>query len=125
MQLLCFFTNFVLNMKWFFSILSIYMLAVFLTPCTDMVDHNTLQSANHIGDSAEQDNHDHSETPDNCSPFCVCNCCGSASVTVFHWNAISFSETKIIELSKHSSPYQSKFIPRYFGKIWQPPKVNA
>src|SRR5690606_5777379 len=112
------------DMKVFCSILTIYIMAVFLTPCADRYQKETFQSYSHSEELAHQDSHDHSKTTDMCGPFWLCNCCG-AVITVLPWNTINFSEIRIVELSKSNSPYISQFIPHYFGKIWQPPKINA
>ncbi|WP_149912585.1 DUF6660 family protein [Sphingobacterium cavernae] len=109
-------------MKVFFSILAIYMMAVFLMPCADTFEKETFQHNDYSEQS--QHSHDNSETKDFCSPFCLCNCCGTVSGVVFYWK-ISFSEIKTFELSKPNPQYISQFIPRYFGKIWQPPQINA
>ncbi len=64
------------NMKVFFSILAIYMMAVFLMPCTDMYEKESFQNHNHSEELTHKGSHDHQETTDMCSPFCLCGCCG-------------------------------------------------
>ncbi|MGV3762131.1 DUF6660 family protein [Parapedobacter sp.] len=104
-------------MRILFTLLAMYMLAVFLIPCADRYG---VQIAEY-----HQDSHDHTNETDMCSPFCLCNCCGAVSAVAFQWNGISFSEIKAIELTKPNPPYISQFIPYYIGEIWQPPKINA
>ncbi|WP_068599335.1 DUF6660 family protein [Vaginella massiliensis] len=113
------------NMKVFYSILAIYMMTVFLMPCTDMYEKDNFQNHNHSEELTHQGSHDHQEKPDICSPFCLCGCCGMVSGIVLQWNVYNLVKAKTFELSKPEIYYKSIFIPCYFGKIWQPPKVNA
>lgn len=112
-------------MKVFFSILAIYMMAVFLMPCTDMYEKESFQNHNHSEELAHKASHDHQEKPDMCSPFCLCACCGAVSGIVLQWNTYSFGKIKTFELSKPEAYYKSIFTPSYLGEIWQPPKINA
>lgn len=86
-------------------------------PCADSYAKETL--------AAQQGSHDHPAAADLCGPFCLCNCCGTGSGAVFQWEAINSGEIRATDLAKPISPYISLFTPRYFGEIWQPPKVNA
>lgn len=113
-------------MKALFTILAIYMMAVFLMPCADAFQKDVLQNNNaaHVTSDKEH-NHDHSETADLCSPFCVCNCCGTVPVMFFSLNTIKFLQINKSVLSKETPHYTSQFIPNYFGEIWQPPQITA
>ncbi|HWK99620.1 MAG TPA: DUF6660 family protein [Parapedobacter sp.] len=112
-------------MRVFFSILAIYMMAVFLMPCADRYKMEAFQIHNEAAEATLQGSHDHPDNADACSPFCLCNCCGAISGLVFHWNVISFSEIRPVEMAKPNPQYISLFIPRYIGEIWQPPKISV
>lgn len=60
----------------------------------------------------------HSDTKDNCSPFCICTCCSNSFSMEFQTilNTSIPSEDSIIHLQDnyHFNPLLS---------IWQPPKV--
>lgn len=113
------------NMKVFYSILAIYMMTVFLMPCTDMYEKDNFQNHNHSEELTHQGSHDHQETTDMCSPFCLCGCCGIVSGIVLQCNVYSLVKAKTFDLSKPKVYYKCTFISHYLGKIWQPPKINA
>ena len=113
------------NMKVFFSILAIYMMAVFLMPCTDMYEKESFQNHNHSEELAHKASHDHQEKPDMCSPFCLCGCCGMVSGIVLQESLSDLGKLIDLDLSTFVTYYKPVFIPRYFGEIWQPPKINA
>lgn len=113
-------------MKAFFTILAIYMMAVFLMPCADTFQKDAFQNNKVTHEAAAKEhNHEHSETADLCSPFCVCNCCGTVPGMVFTISTISFLQIDKPVLSKETPHYTSQFIPHYFGEIWQPPQITA
>jgi hypothetical protein len=60
-------------MKFFATILSLYILLLTAIPCVDHPEDHTLQKIE-ITQSAT-DNHQHEG--DQCSPFCTCDCCVS------------------------------------------------
>ena len=113
------------NMKVFSSILALFMMALFVMPCADMYEKNVFNIQEHSTELTHQGSHDHQETTDMCSPFCLCGCCGIVSGIVLQWNVYNLVKAKTFELSKPEIYYKSIFIPCYFGKIWQPPKINA
>ncbi|PPL04806.1 hypothetical protein SAMN05444682_101600 [Parapedobacter indicus] len=118
-------------MKFFSSILAMYMMVLFVTPCDDNFEedvfhgheHTTEASHNHHDHS--HDDHDHSDTTDMCTPFCVCGCCGAISGIVLQESLSDIGEVIDFDLSTFITYYKPVFIPRYFGEIWQPPKINA
>lgn len=88
-----------------------------------MYEKNVFNNQEYSTEITHQDTHDHTES-DLCTPFCLCGCCGMVSGVVLQWNVYSLVK-KTFELSKPEIYYKSIFIPHYFGKIWQPPKINA
>lgn len=112
-------------MKVFYSILALYMMALFITPCADLYKKDVSQDRNHSTQIAHQNNDNHSETTDLCTPFCLCDCCGVMSSVDHQLNVFNIGKIKSFDLSKSKVYYKSVFIPHYFGKIWQPPKINA
>ncbi len=90
-----------------------------------MYEKENSQNHNHSEELTHQESHSHQETTDMCSPFCLCGCCGIVSAAVLQWNVPNIEKAKSFDLSKPEIYYTSTFVPRYFGEIWQPPKVNA
>ena len=109
-------------MKFFTVIFSIYILALSVMPCSDA--YNDCKDNTEFSDNSQSHSHK-SDTNDICSPFCLCDCCGMVSGIVLQWNVYNLVKAKTFELSKPEIYYKSIFIPCYFGKIWQPPKINA
>lgn len=101
------------------------MMAVFLMPCADSFGTEDFSASNTIANSIDHQTHDHTETEDFCSPFCLCNCCGIAKIVDFRWNAYQFDDVKIVELTIIKPEYVSQFVSHYLGEIWQPPQLNS
>ena len=123
MSLHCFFYTFVNYMKVFFSIMAVYMMTVFLVPCADMFDGEAFQSKDNTEAVAHNHDHEHSDKTDLCSPFCMCNCCGTFTIAALKISFASFLQLKVTELPKLKPHYISQFIPHYFGEVWQPPQI--
>ena len=89
-----------------------------------MYEKESFQNHIHSEELAHKASHEHQETTDMCSPFCLCDCCGMVSGIVLQWNVYSLVK-KTFDLSKPKVYYKCTFISRYLGEIWQPPKINA
>lgn len=106
-------------MKYLAVVLSFYLLALAVMPCDEQgdcysqeTDHSALVDFGHS---------DHEEDTDNCSPFCICACCGH-SVTVPDF---SVSLPSLIPFpSKNLSVYAAVFISGGLFQIWHPPKIG-
>lgn len=61
-------------MRYFAFILSLYITALSLVPCTDGMPQNFNQSDIEI--TTTEHDHNHSDLQDDCTPFCTCACCG-------------------------------------------------
>ncbi|RZJ65215.1 MAG: hypothetical protein EOO50_14655 [Flavobacterium sp.] len=69
----------------------------------------------------DHENHDQSHA-DQCSPFCVCNCCG-AQILTFE-NIQTFQAAIILEIAiRQEIHYTSPFASSFSGSIWQPPQI--
>lgn len=100
----------------------VYLVLLMSQPCKDVV-----AQASQCGDEPEVSAHfessNHQETAeDECSPYCMCSCCGQAVAR----NQTSFDTTFDVEttynaarLTTYSAPNGSLFPT----SVWQPPKV--
>lgn len=113
------------RMKVFSSIWAVYMMALFLMPCADKLANETRLPDDYAHALPDHAKHDHSQSADSCSPFCLCNCCGKITGVVLGLPALSTFDLKILEIIKPHSQYISGFIPYYVGEIWQPPQLNS
>jgi len=62
-------------MRLFVFILSLYITALSIVPCTDGISQTSTDADVEVSDN--EHNHNHSDHKDDCTPFCVCFCCGS------------------------------------------------
>ena len=61
-------------MRFLTIILSVYILVLSLAPCGDDID-----CSKHANNKTEQTSDTHDHKSENCSPFCICACCGHIS----------------------------------------------
>jgi hypothetical protein len=102
--------------KWTSTILSIVFLLLSCLPCADKDE--TFSSLKVSEYSSSKQHHDN----DTCSPFCVCNCCGTQSVAynaIYNFDFVLYK--KIVD--KQLPEYKSVFISNFLGSIWQPPQI--
>ncbi|WP_269225441.1 DUF6660 family protein [Flavobacterium eburneipallidum] len=98
-------------------IFSIYLIVLSCMPCADTEASNLSYSSQKITSNTDKHSHD---TTDACSPFCICNCCGSPVFVYYtHYNFSSFRNT----IDTKVSEYPSLLTSSYFGSIWQPPQL--
>ena len=97
-------------------ILSIYVLALSIIPCSDSItcsddDYN-------VELSQTEHSINHSDHHDFCTPFCTCACCGTL---------VSAPSTDLIDEVKTSAsgtyifPYRFNYFFEYTEGIWHPP----
>ncbi|TXH21148.1 MAG: hypothetical protein E6Q95_04325 [Chitinophagaceae bacterium] len=107
-------------MKWFATILCLYLSVLLVYPCSD----STMDCTKIVQDSTETAHHHNGKTNDSCTPFCFCSCC-SIQISAYHFNYSTLG----IPTKKYYSPLnvieEIKFISNYYGNIWQPPKIIA
>jgi hypothetical protein len=104
-------------MKFFATILSVYILFLVAIPCVDQPEDHTVQKMQNTQSPA--DNHQHDG--DQCSPFCTCDCCVSP---ILRQNFIVSLDSFSILLGCFSPEYSSAFVSCYTGSIWQPPQLS-
>jgi hypothetical protein len=63
------------SMKIIAGILAIVLFSLSVTPCADVSVHCEKDAT----EASHSHDHDHSEEgEDSCTPFCICNCCGTS-----------------------------------------------
>ena len=89
-------------------------------PCADRVECNDLAKT----EINTTENHkDHNHQTENCSPFCICTCCG-ISVTKYSPTNFTFKKINYFPLLKHYSFYKFNYSSIEVCNIWQPPKLS-
>lgn len=89
-------------------------------PCgDDIVTFSGIEdSISHI----ESNSHNHSpEEEDGCSPFCICQCCGS-SIDLPILSLISLKE--VINSLQLYNTYTSNYSFEFNGGVWHPPSIS-
>ena len=90
-------------------------------PCKDEAIHPVVTqfSKTHKTSDINKGKKSESDQKDDCSPFCVCNCCSTSYVQQIHSVlAVPFLNYK----SDYPSPKPSKFTDVSLP-VWQPPKL--
>lgn len=101
-------------------ILALYTLVLSLVPCSD--DISIISGGDHSISSIEDHSHSHeSETQDSCTPFCICQCCGS-SINLPLYAFIS-SNKKVVNSKKYPN-YISSYSFVFKEGVWHPPSVG-
>ena len=109
--------------KWLCHIFNIYLCVISCQPCTDI--HTTEVLTNLYITPLSADNHTncpHEKEGDNCSPFCVCSCCGY-SVSLPKYSAIVSVETLIIAGRQIIYPSDAFNLQEVYLHVWRPPIV--
>ncbi len=109
-------------MKLFCFIFYIYLVFLSVLPCSDREEcaknnkiEQTVFAANH---------HQYSHQAEQCTPFCICSCCG---VNGFELQTplFKFTEKKgFINKEKQNSIYAFVYSNEFTSNIWQPPKLS-
>ncbi|MFZ4861612.1 DUF6660 family protein [Sphingobacterium sp. Mn56C] len=122
-------------MKWFTLILTVYLSALFLVPCSDASNRcseNTmvgqlaqlqqLQPPEQLEQQQQQQHQHQDDRDDHCSPFCSCSCCG-VTIQQGIFKYIEFkTPVQVFKITKLCMPDFS--VPTtYNTSIWQPPRV--
>lgn len=90
-------------------------------PCGDEADcGRSAASKTELVVSMGHSNHQH-ET-ENCSPFCICACCGQNLVNNAYSSTIEIKPT--VFARKQVSVYKVFFTSDFYANIWQPPKIG-
>lgn len=99
------------------------MFAIILVPCTDSVDatHRLNENlAQHL-EHKDSHGHEHNES-DACSPFCYCQCCSVASLTLLDFTEISVKPL-IADIPQQNSLYENHYSFGTNTKLLQPPRA--
>ncbi|HUH35448.1 MAG TPA: DUF6660 family protein [Moheibacter sp.] len=112
-------------MKYLANILAFYMMALFIMPCDDLSKQEGFQTKNFPQQTTQQEQHDHEQNNDFCSPFCLCNCCSAVSGIVMLKNIFDVKSHHNFDLPKPKTHYKSVDFPNYIEDIWQPPKITV
>lgn len=104
-------------MKFIAILLSVYTIFLTCLTCADSQVNDTSQCS--ISKSETSDNHE----ADTCSPFCICNCCGSQVISQIGDTYFCFTQFLFVS-DKSISKATKVFISGFFGSFWQPPKIS-
>lgn len=93
-------------------------------PCSDQeecTNENKVEQSI-ITQNNEHNQHDHPN--EQCTPFCICNCCGAHS---FNAHTAYFQikvNTFFADKEKQKSIYNYIYLNDFSSTIWQPPKLS-
>lgn len=107
---------FVVLMKFFACILSIYILVLTAMPCCDRPDEGALQKTEISPKTSDIPCSD----IDFCSPFCTCNCCSSPKIQ--QETVVAFDSTPVEH--KYFAALIVKLVTSVIVPVWQPPRLN-
>ena len=103
-------------MKLIRAILSIWMLCMFTMPCNDAVAQEAIS---YISTDIDHDEDSHE---DFCSPFCVCQCCGTIVTST---DIIFYSYTfKYTSFNTHLFSYKNEYFMNVNNSVWHPPTLS-
>jgi hypothetical protein len=89
-------------------------------PCSDN-DDCKYEHKEKTSNFATTDHSDHDSDTENCSPFCMCACCGQSFSNSF----VNFSLSLNSPVSLEKFPiYNASFVSEVYLSIWQPPKIS-
>lgn len=96
-------------------IFGFYVFLLVAAPCGD---HQDCDENAAITATADHDEHGHES--ENCSPFCICSCCGTYSQVelVYHFIPVPAVHNALI-IPSHTDPVSEISIA-----IWQPPQLG-
>ncbi|WP_306350227.1 DUF6660 family protein [Flavobacterium sp. '19STA2R22 D10 B1'] len=106
-------------MKWYLIFLSVYILSLACIPCADA--HGIEISTTEQSSIKKHDIEQHMDV-DSCSPFCICNCCGSPIFNSIQFFTFDLKESNAV-ITKKLSDYQFVFSSNFYASIWQPPQL--
>jgi len=106
-------------MRIFAFILSFYIIALSIVPCTDGIP----QSSNHsdIEVSAAEHDHNHSDHKDSCTPFCVCACCG---IMITMPTLQPLVQARVVISTDYLFHYTFDYSFDYSEGVWHPPSLG-
>ena len=96
------------------------MITLSVLPCNDSVECDDFTKTT-ISQTDKHDNHSH-ET-EQCTPFCVCACCGVHAFQIQAPFIPSKENIFVFDNEKLKTVYSFFYTQNISSKIWQPPKV--
>jgi len=93
-----------------------YILVLSLSPCGDNVECDK-------SNKTEQSQNSHKHKKDNCTPFCICACCGQLVASKINY-PVAQTILRPENLNKSIAIYNQTFISKFSDTIWQPPKIS-
>jgi hypothetical protein len=90
-------------------------------PCNDSVECDDFTKTT-ISQTEKHNNHSH-ET-EQCTPFCICACCGTHAFQIQKAFLPSKENNIIFENEKLKTIYSFFYTKNISSKIWQPPKAS-
>lgn len=109
-----------LQMKTFTFILSIYIAALAVVPCSDGMDLNTHKLTTDVS-IEHHDHNDDDHEEDGCSTFCSCACCGTSLIIPAN-QLVAQSESALV--TKHVFYYSAEYSYDFNLGIWHPPSLS-
>jgi hypothetical protein len=85
-------------------------------PCGDNVECGERKKT-------EQSHNSHKHENENCTPFCICACCGQPVASKIYY-PIALTVLKPENFINCISIYNQTFISQFSATIWQPPKIS-
>lgn len=98
--------------------LSLYLIALVLMPCTDNVSFDDGSECSLSAISSCSDHHE--EENDTCAPFCHCMCCGH--VCSFEPIMLVSCSPQVVSVKDVPGP-DPHLLKEVCFSIWQPPKI--
>lgn len=90
-------------------------------PCADAKEDVREYSFSKV-EHTKNNQHSHDQHNDLCSPFCICNCCGSHILVYTEILFLPF-RVQLEETKTTNSFYISIPTSNFYGSIWQPPQI--
>lgn len=112
--------------KWFTTILSLYLLGLSIWPCADEVQPIPRQGHATVLAKADRSypgsSHEHH---DQCTPFCSCSCCAAIVTLLPQFSYKLTASVAIKPVVATSFRYTSPHWADTLSAIWQPPKITV
>lgn len=102
---------------------NIYLLVMACIPCTDIHAKEVLTSPNiNLISIDKHTNCPHETEDDNCSPFCICSCCGH-TLTTTPYNPIVLKVVQMLLVTQISYVSGDLICQEVYLHVWRPPIV--
>lgn len=106
------------GLKFFNYIFSLYILCLSVLPCADRAECNVFEKDKAVSSTEHSD---HNLEDEQCSPFCICSCCG---VTMNMPKVLACIAPHSLAPTELNSFLPNPSIEEITSAIWQPPKIG-